>query len=718
MIRKILASIILLTTLCACNNIEKKKNRTIFIENEKGKIALNITNYASYKNDLSKIEVYSKRKGSQKYILLKTMQNYENKIYLDIPPFIEHNIKIVFTTKKNKNINLKEVSVIKQMENVALDRINEWKLQVYLPKSYLENTEKKYPVIYFLDGQNIFTKWTATNGISWEVSKTLDFLINQNKITEPIVVGIEGNSKRFPEFETLVNTIMPYVENKYRIIKNKKNRAIIGSSGGASYSLMMGYRYNYLFGNIGLISLPPFRGGLELINKYPKQDLKIWIDAGTKEEERGYFSEGARNVIDILIEKGYKYGKELVYYEAIGEEHSEDAWSKRIKYPIIFFYGKEKSIEIKKITEEIDISKGQGIYSRKNQLIEMQSGLIYSDIDKYFYLPFNNNKINDTIELYSFSEKHNNKKLRDYKKLLNIDIKVFDGIDFIELNSIKDILCLDEKTKVIEDNDIVELINNRNEIKLKYNKQEMILSNEVMNIKLKDYFLEDISIENKLYMPLYLVFKILNVSCLFLNNSDLNDGYYIFDQTNIIKDLKKYSINYDWYYKLGAYNLTEEMKLFTYIEINNILREGGKKEVISKIEANQNLYKKRISDSNSDINFYDILNDYLNLVDSSYSFYIYGRFYPYDKELKNWINLEKESVLKEAYSNIPDDSFYWAYDLSTEIDNNRKKRIDLFNTKNNTNYTGYGDELIYLKNNINDDSNYYILPDNSILIKK
>ena len=67
------------------------------------------------------------------------------------------------------------------------------KIWIYLPKNY-ETSQKKYPVIYMHDAQNLFDAKTSFVG-EWNVDEKLDSLNAQ-----VIVVGIEhGNEKRMEE---------------------------------------------------------------------------------------------------------------------------------------------------------------------------------------------------------------------------------------------------------------------------------------------------------------------------------------------------------------------------------------------------------------------------------------------------------------------------------------------------------------------------------------
>ena len=64
------------------------------------------------------------------------------------------------------------------------------KAYVYLPESYEEDPERRYPVMYFFDGHNVFFDEDATYGTSWGM---YDYMEESGK--QLILVGIECNRR-------------------------------------------------------------------------------------------------------------------------------------------------------------------------------------------------------------------------------------------------------------------------------------------------------------------------------------------------------------------------------------------------------------------------------------------------------------------------------------------------------------------------------------------
>jgi enterochelin esterase-like enzyme len=128
-------------------------------------------------------------------------------------------------------------------------------LIVYTPPSYNKNNNK-YPVFYLISG-------TTDTEETWfkvgRVNNIIDNLISQKKAEPMIIVLPYGNtstgsapastgassndpSEMYKVFNTdLVESIMPYIEDNYRVIPNRESRAIGGFSRGGGQTLFAGF---------------------------------------------------------------------------------------------------------------------------------------------------------------------------------------------------------------------------------------------------------------------------------------------------------------------------------------------------------------------------------------------------------------------------------------------------------------------------------------------
>src|SRR5580704_15980021 len=66
-------------------------------------------------------------------------------------------------------------------------------LRVWLPPGYddPENADRRYPVLYLNDGQNLFEASTSFTGVEWQVDETGDRLIREGVIQPMIFVGMD-----------------------------------------------------------------------------------------------------------------------------------------------------------------------------------------------------------------------------------------------------------------------------------------------------------------------------------------------------------------------------------------------------------------------------------------------------------------------------------------------------------------------------------------------
>ena len=84
-------------------------------------------------------------------------------------------------------------------------------ITIYLPRGYTENTWKKYPVVYFHDGQNVFFPGDGFG--TWDADRIATYEIGQGRMRECILVAVpNGNSygsdrlyEYLPDGDTITN---------------------------------------------------------------------------------------------------------------------------------------------------------------------------------------------------------------------------------------------------------------------------------------------------------------------------------------------------------------------------------------------------------------------------------------------------------------------------------------------------------------------------------
>jgi predicted alpha/beta superfamily hydrolase len=241
---------------------------------------------------------------------------------------------------------------------------NDRDVVVYLPPGYETDKSKRYSVLYLNDGQNLFDGATSfIPGQEWRVDEVAQELIAAGKIEPLIIVGVYNTGKdRVDEYTAaadakykvggkadlygrlLVDELKPLIDATYRTRRGAEHTGLGGSSLGALVSLYLALKYPDVFGRVAVVSPSVWWADHQIVHYIEtlpkKQDLRIWLDIGTKEgrdtAEAQKTIADARLLKDALVKKGWQSGKDLRYFEDEGAEHNERAWAGRIG-PILEF---------------------------------------------------------------------------------------------------------------------------------------------------------------------------------------------------------------------------------------------------------------------------------------------------------------------------------------------------------------------------------------------
>lgn len=223
---------------------------------------------------------------------------------------------------------------------------------VWLPPSYDSLSNKKYPVLYMQDGQNVFDPGTSSFGVDWQIDETADSLIKAKAIEEIIVVGIYNTYQRGSEYNQtdlgyaymrfIVKELKPFIDSTYRTLPDRKNTAVGGSSSGGLISFMMLWEYPDIFSKAACIS-PAFKiSDIDFVSSVKnysgnKKDIKIYIDNGGVGLEKE-LQPGIDEMLIALKDKGYMENQDLLWVKDSSAEHDEAAWAKRVYRFLEFFF--------------------------------------------------------------------------------------------------------------------------------------------------------------------------------------------------------------------------------------------------------------------------------------------------------------------------------------------------------------------------------------------
>jgi len=241
-----------------------------------------------------------------------------------------------------------------QVSNFTLDapQLNKnKKIWVYLPKNYTSNN-KKFPVIYMHDAQNLFDASTSYVG-EWNVDETLDSISAQ-----VIVIGIEhdgdkrtdeltpykhakyggGNSDNYLDF--IVNTLKPYIDQNYRTKSNASNTALFGSSLGGLVSFYGALKYPKVFAKVGCFS-PSFwfnrKEIFELIDLTSTFKTKVYFLCGDNEGDEDMVRDLNQMELEVNTKRSSckKLYKKVIVKDG---QHNEKLWREGFKNAYLWLF--------------------------------------------------------------------------------------------------------------------------------------------------------------------------------------------------------------------------------------------------------------------------------------------------------------------------------------------------------------------------------------------
>jgi predicted alpha/beta superfamily hydrolase len=232
-------------------------------------------------------------------------------------------------------------------------------LRIYLPPSYAKS-DRRYPVIYMHDGQNLYDDATSYAG-EWGVDEAMDALARTHGF-EAIVVGIDnGGDKRMnelnawshPEFGAaegeqylsfLVDVVKPHIDQQYRTEPGRNSTAIIGSSMGGLASHYAIHARPDVFGMAGVLS-PSYWVAPQLYDETSAKplpaDARVYLYAGGKEGAET--TDDARRMHVQLAAATTPQNLTLDIVEAA--EHNEAAWRAEFPRVVAWLYGLEPGSE-------------------------------------------------------------------------------------------------------------------------------------------------------------------------------------------------------------------------------------------------------------------------------------------------------------------------------------------------------------------------------------
>jgi predicted alpha/beta superfamily hydrolase len=264
---------------------------------------------------------------------------------------------------------------IRRIENVRAARLpyarDVW---VYLPPQYEREPERRFPVVYLQDGQNVFDVSTSAFGSEWRADDLAERLIRQGTISPVILVAVANSPDRLDEYtgsrdarferggkgqdyaHFLIEELKPRIDRDYRTLSESRNTAIVGSSLGGLISLEIARLYPDRVGAVAALS--PALGWdeerlLRELSERPESlgGIPIWIDMGTFEGSESEREARSNPHVERVVRLGRallqnRQDRSTLEVRVIEDgRHDEASWSARFGEVLIFLDRNRKSGE-------------------------------------------------------------------------------------------------------------------------------------------------------------------------------------------------------------------------------------------------------------------------------------------------------------------------------------------------------------------------------------
>jgi len=212
---------------------------------------------------------------------------------------------------------------------------------VSLPPGYHSDSTRRYPVLYIHDGNLVFN--------TWRLDETASALASNNQMEPLIIVHVNNGGTQEDRFDDytasrdargwggnadnygrmLVEELKPFIDAEYRTLTDAANTGLAGASLGGLATLYLGLKYPGKFGKLAVLSPSLWREGGTIVPQLKgltsKPALRIWLDIGTEEGP----TNSIRQLRDLLKSKGWVLDTDLIYFEAKGARHEDQAFALR-----------------------------------------------------------------------------------------------------------------------------------------------------------------------------------------------------------------------------------------------------------------------------------------------------------------------------------------------------------------------------------------------------
>lgn len=246
-------------------------------------------------------------------------------------------------------------------------------VRIWLPTGYDDpaNRSRSYPVLYLNDGQNVFDASTAAFGSEWKADETATALQGAGRTEAVVIVAIDNAGRRrgteyLPYLDRsnpserdpqgarygdfLATEVLPFVEDRYRVARQREGRALGGSSYGALVTMHVAISRPELFSRLLLESPSFYVDDRHILRDARAATLsvdRVFLGVGTNELARPECGEhpdnveaveGVREMASIFERAGIRENERLMVVVERCAVHNEGAWAGRFPAALAFLF--------------------------------------------------------------------------------------------------------------------------------------------------------------------------------------------------------------------------------------------------------------------------------------------------------------------------------------------------------------------------------------------
>jgi enterochelin esterase-like enzyme len=236
------------------------------------------------------------------------------------------------------------------------------RVTVHLPPGYDRRRSRRYPLLIALDGQTM---------PEWRLAEAMQTLVGTGRMEPAVVAAVPASAERIDEYgtagtldfagrgrfakafqELLAGVVLPELRERYHLTTDPAGTGIFGASMGGLAAFDAAWRRPRIFGVAGIFSgslwwrtddsssaaQQASRIAHRQVSETPaKPDLRLWFEAGTRDETADRDANGVIDAIQDTVEllerleaRGFKRDADLVYQEIEDGGHNEATWAKAL----------------------------------------------------------------------------------------------------------------------------------------------------------------------------------------------------------------------------------------------------------------------------------------------------------------------------------------------------------------------------------------------------